>query len=108
MQPEPAEQPLLVGCEVRIGQVERGGHRDVLGGDQFQPVHRGGQLGGPSGRGPGRVVVQLAGHHPDGQRQVAAQPGQLGHRRVLRAEPGSAGQPDQQARPPPPAAGCLG
>jgi hypothetical protein len=38
VQPQPAEQPLLVLGEVRVGQVERGGHRQVLGGHQFQPV----------------------------------------------------------------------
>ena len=41
-------------------------------------------------------MVQLAGHHPDRQRQVPAQPGDLGHRRVGRAEPGPGGQPGQQ------------
>ena len=40
--------------------------------------------------------MQLAGHHPDRQRQVAAQPGELGHRRIGRAQPGPGGEPDQQ------------
>ena len=98
VQPEPPEQPLLVPGEVGIGQVERGGHRQVLGGHQLQPVHGRGQLDGPPGRGPGRVMVQLAGHHPDRQRQVPAQPGELGHRRIVRAQPGPARQADQQRR----------
>ena len=41
-------------------------------------------------------MVQLAGHHPDRQRQVPAQPGDLADRRIGRAEPGPGGQPDQQ------------
>ena len=41
-------------------------------------------------------MVQLAGHHPDRQRQEPAQPGDLGHRRIVRAQPGPARQPDQQ------------
>ena len=87
MQPEPAEQPLLVRGEVRIRQVERSGDRQVLGGHQLQPVHGRRQLGGPPGDGPGGVVVQLAGQHPDRQRQVPAQPGNLPDRRVCRARP---------------------
>ena len=42
------------------------------------------------------MVVQLAGQHPDRQRQVPAQPGDLAHRRICRAEPGPAREPDQQ------------
>ena len=35
VQREPAEQPLLVRGQVRIRQVERGGDRQVLGGQQL-------------------------------------------------------------------------
>ena len=38
VQPEPPEQPLLVLGQVVIGQVECGGHGQVLGGHQLQPV----------------------------------------------------------------------
>ena len=41
-------------------------------------------------------MVQLAGHHPDRQRQVPAQAGDLSDRRIVRAQPGPARQPDQQ------------
>ena len=98
VQPQPPEQPLLVLGQVGIRQVERGGHGQVLGGHQLQPVPRGSQLGGPPGRRPGRVVVQLAGHHPDRQRQAPAQPGELGHRRIGRAQPRPGREPDQQRR----------
>ena len=56
----------------------------------------GGQLGGPPGHGPGRMVVQLAGEHPDRQRQAAAQPGDLADPGVGWAEAGPDGQADQQ------------
>ena len=59
-------------------------------------ARRGSQLGGPPGRGPGRMVVQLAARHPDRQRQAPAQPGNFPDRRVIRAQAGQAGQPDQQ------------
>jgi hypothetical protein len=72
VQADPAEQSLLVACQVGVGQVERGGDRQVLGGHQLDPVRRRGHLGRPSGCGPGRVVAQLPGHHPDRQRQVTA------------------------------------
>jgi hypothetical protein len=41
-------------------------------------------------------VVQLAGRHPDRQRQAAAQPGDLPDPGVGGAEPRPDGQPDQQ------------
>ena len=41
-------------------------------------------------------MVQLAGQHPDRQRQVPAQPGDLGGRPVPRAQIRAAGQPGQQ------------
>ena len=72
-----AEQLLLGGGEVGVGQVESGGDRQVLGGQQLQPARGGGQLGGQPGQGPGRMVVQLAGRHPDRERQAPAQPGDL-------------------------------
>ena len=90
VQPEPPEQPLLIWGQVGIRQVERGGDRQVLGGHQLQPVLRRRQLGGPLGHGPGGMMVQLACQHPDRQRQVPAQPGDLSDRRVCRAEPGRA------------------
>ncbi len=100
MQPEPAEQPLLPGREVVVRQVERGRDRQVLGGQLLESVHRSGQLGGPPGQGPRRMVVQLAGEHPDRQRQKAAEPDNLRDLGVGRAEPGPRGQPDIQL-------GCL-
>ncbi len=45
-------------------------------------------------------MVQLAGQHPDRERQAAAQPGDLADPGVGCAEPGPDGQPDQQP-------GCL-
>jgi hypothetical protein len=38
MQPEPAEQLLLINAEVLVRQVKSGGYRQVLGVHQFQPV----------------------------------------------------------------------
>ena len=60
----------------------------------------GGQFGGPPRQSPGRMVVQLAGQHPDRERQAPAKPGDLPHGRVGGAEAGPDGQPDQQP-------GCL-
>ena len=93
-----AEQPLLAGGQVLVGQVERGRHRQVLRAHQLQPARRGGQVGGQVRRGPGRVMMQLAGQHPDRQRQVPAQPGDLAGRPVARAQAGAPGQPGQQRR----------
>ncbi len=98
MQAEPSEQPLLIGSQVSVGQVERGRHRQALGLHQGQPVPRRRQLSRPPGGGPRRVMTQLTGHHPDRQRQVPAQPGDLPHSRVTWSEPGTARQPHQQRR----------
>ena len=76
-QPEPPEQPLLRPGELLVGQVERGRHRQVLGAHHGQPVARRGQPGRLFRAGPGRVMPQLPGQHPDGQRQVPAEPGYL-------------------------------
>ena len=42
------------------------------------------------------MMRQLAGQHPDRQRQVPAQPGQLADRGIARVQPRPPGQPDQQ------------
>ena len=107
VQAEPAEQPLLAGGQVPVGQVERGGDRQVLGLHQLQPVPGRGQLGGQVRRGPGRVMAQLAGHQPDRQRQVPAQPGDLDRRGA--PGPCRGGPPAGPAAPRPrPVAGCPG
>ena len=95
VQAQAAEQQLLAGGEVGVGQVERGGDRHILRRHQLQPVPRRGQVAGQPGRGPGRMVVQLAGQHPDRQRQAAAQPDNLRDRRVARLQIGPGRQPDQ-------------
>jgi len=74
---EPAEQPLLVCGQVLVGQVERGRDRQVLGTHDGEPVARRRQGGGKLGGAPRRVVAELPGEHPDRQRQVPAQPGDL-------------------------------
>ena len=74
---EPPEQPLLVRGQVLVGQVERGGDRQVLGAHDGEPVARRRQGGGELGGAPGRVVPELPGEQPDRQRQVPAQPGDL-------------------------------
>ena len=51
-----------------------------------------------SARAPGGVMAQLAGEHPDRQRQVPAEPGDLIHRRIPGADAGPGGQPGQQHR----------
>jgi hypothetical protein len=71
-QAEPAEQPLLARGQIGVGQVERGRHGQVLRVHQGQPVPGRGQDGGQLGRGPGRVMPELPGEHPDRQRQVPA------------------------------------
>jgi hypothetical protein len=43
------------------------------------------------------VVPQLAGEHPDRQRQIAAQPGELGYRSIAGAHSGPGRQPGEQA-----------
>jgi hypothetical protein len=95
-QAEPAEQPLLGGREVGVGQAERGRHGQVLGAHHGQPVPRASQHGGQVSGGPGGMVAQLAGQHPDGQRQVPAQPGNLTHRGIGGTDPGPGRQPGQQ------------
>ena len=98
MQAEPAEQPLQVFGEVVVGKAERGRYRQVLGAHHGEPVPRAGQVGGQVSGGPGGMVAQLAGEHPDGQRQVPAQPGDLTHRGIGGADPGPGSQPGQQRR----------
>ena len=44
VQAEPAEQALLAGGQILVGQVERGRHRDVFGLHGRQPVAGGGEL----------------------------------------------------------------
>ena len=95
---EPAQRPLLRPGELLVGQVERGGHRQVLGAHHGQPVARCGQPGGQFRAGPGRVVPQLPGQHPDGQRQVTAQPGYLPGRARRGGQAGPARQLGQQRR----------
>ena len=91
VQTQPPEQPLQVRAQIRVRQVERRGDRQILRGHQLEPTRRRRQLSRPPGRGPCRVVPQLAGHHPDRQRQVPAQPGDLGHLRITRTQPGPDG-----------------
>ena len=96
-QAEAAEQSLLGRGQVVVGQVERGRDGQVLGPHHSQPVAGRRQLGGQARRVPGRVVPELAGEHPDRQRQVPAQPGELapgGVRAVNQVGPAS--QPGQQ------------
>ena len=65
VQAEASEQPLLITWQVPVGQVERHGDRQVLSVHDGQAVPGRGQVGGQARRGPCRVVVQLAGEHPD-------------------------------------------
>ena len=65
VQAEPAEQPPLPCGQVLVRQVERGGDRQVLGVHQLQSATRRGEFGGQARRGPDRVMVELAGEHPD-------------------------------------------
>jgi hypothetical protein len=81
-QAEPAEQPLLADGEVLVGQVERGGNREVLGVHQGETVSSLRQAGGQPGWGPGGVVAQLGGEHPYRQRQITTEPRDLPHGRV--------------------------
>ena len=48
VQPQAAEQPLLARGQVGVGQVERGGDREVLRRHQLQPVPRRGQVARPA------------------------------------------------------------
>ena len=63
-----------------------------------QPVPRVSQLGGQAYGGPGGMVAQLAGEHPDRQRQVAAQAGDLAHRGIAGGQAGPGRQPGEQRR----------
>jgi len=74
-----SEQPLLSCGEIPVGQVEGGGDRQVLRVHHGQSVPGRGQLGGHTRHGPGRMMPQLPGEHPDSQRQVPAQADQLAH-----------------------------
>jgi hypothetical protein len=65
-QAEAAEQLLRAFSQVGVGQVERGGDRQVLGVHEGQPVAGRGQVGGQVAESPSRVVPQLAGDHPNG------------------------------------------
>ena len=76
-QAQPPEQPLLRCGEVGVGQVERGGDRQVLGAHDGQPGTGRRQVRGQFGTGPGRVMPEPRGEHPDRQRKVPAQPGYL-------------------------------
>ena len=95
---QPAEKPPLAVVQVLVGQAERGRDRQVLGCHQLQPVAGGGQVAGQARGGPGGVVGQLAGQHPDRQRQVPAQRGDPGHLRIVGGHVGAAGQAGQQVR----------
>ena len=97
-QAKPPEQPLRPCGEVGIGQVERRGDRQVLRVHQGQPVFGCCQVSGQPGGRPGGMVAQLAGQHPDRQRQVPAQPGYLPARTRCRAQVRAASQPRQQLR----------
>ena len=85
VEPEPAEQPLLGRGEVVVGQAEHGRDLQILRAHHGQPVPGRRQIGSELRGGPCRVVPQLAGEHPDRQRQVAAQPGDLTHRGIAGA-----------------------
>ena len=97
MNPEAAEHLLLAGGELLIGQVERGGDRQVLRRHQVQPVPGSGQVGGHTSRGPCAVVTQLTGEHPDRQGQVAAELRDLADCGVVRVHIGPSRQLGQQA-----------
>jgi hypothetical protein len=85
-QAEAAEQPLLARGEAGAGQVERGADRQVLRVHEGQPVPGRRQVGGELARRPGGMVPHLAGEHPDRQRQVPAQAGDLTHRGIAGAQ----------------------
>ena len=87
MQAKAAEQSPLAAAQVPVGQVKRCRDRYILGAHQVQAVPCGGEFRGESGRCPGGMMMQLAGEHPDSQRQVAAEPGELRYHRVIDAQP---------------------
>ena len=96
VQAQPTEHALLGIAQVLIGEVEGGGDRHAFGVHLRQPVTGQGQVGRQIGRGPGRAVAQPAAEDPQGQRQVPAQRGDLGHRRVLGVKARPRGEPYQQ------------
>jgi hypothetical protein len=95
-QTESAEQPLRASGQVLIRQGERGRDRHVLGPHERQPIAGRGQVGGQPGGRPGGVMAQLAGDHPDRQRQVSTQADELAHRRIPWAQAGPGRQPGKQ------------
>ncbi len=97
-QAKAAVKPLLGWGQVGVGKAERSRDRQVFGLHQLQPVPGSGQAGGQARSGPRGMVVQPAAKHPDRQRQVPAQPGDLANCRVPGIQPGPGGQPDQQRR----------
>lgn len=98
LQAEPAEEPLLAGGELAIGQLERGGDRVVLGPHLCDPVLGRGQLGGQIGGRPGGTVFELPGHHGDRQRQISAQRDHLDDTAVSWSKAGTAGEAGEQLR----------
>src|SRR5690242_10489552 len=52
VQAEAPEQPLLITGQLLLGQVERGGHRQVLSAHDGEAVPGRGQVGGQARRGP--------------------------------------------------------
>ena len=98
VQAESAEQALLAGGQVLVGQVERGCHRDIFGLQGQQPVTGRGELDGQVGDRPGEMMAQSRRDQPDRQRQVAAQPGHLGDRGIGGLQAGAGGQADEQVR----------
>ena len=65
VQAEPAEQELLAGGQILVGQVERSRDRDVFGLHGRQPVAGGGQFGSQVGDRPGGVMAQPRRDKPD-------------------------------------------
>ena len=90
-QAQPAEQPLLAGSEIVVGQVESGRDGQVLGVHQLQPVAGRCQVGREPGDGPGGVVMQLAASIPTAS-------GRYPHRRTIsRTGPSSGLSPGRPA-----------
>ena len=100
MQAQAAEQALPVCGQVLVRHLERGSDRwvpgAVSGGEFGEPVLGGGEVGGEGGDVPAGVVGQAAGEQGDGQRQIPAQPGQLGDGAGVGAVLGAAGQAEEQ------------
>src|SRR5215469_6792700 len=74
---ELAEQTLLAGIQLGIREVEGSANGQILRVHEGQPVPCRCELGCQTFRGPGGMVAQLAGEHPNGQREISAQPGYL-------------------------------